>query len=358
MISSVSYGEGALGIVVSDAKQVRTTLDTLTEQSATGLVAPTYGGMSPSAASTSLSLQPQLAQQQAVMTGINTVQGRMDVAQAALSQISTIASNFHAQIASLNVLDPSEVDSVAGSARDALAQVADLVDSTDGDVYVFAGQDTDNPPIPDPGGIATGAFGTAITAAVAGLTTNGAAATIASTLQIAGTGSGSVSPFSPSINAGTTAAPTVALGDGRLVAVGIVAGENAAVTSQGTSTTGSYLRDILRGLATLGALSSSQLTADPQNFQTLLADTSNSLEGGIIALNQDAGVLGNRESELTQTNTVLTATSTALQTQIGNVQDVDMASTLSKLTQVQTQLQASYQVIASLQSLSLVKFLS
>jgi flagellar hook-associated protein 3 FlgL len=58
----------------------------------------------------------------------------------------------------------------------------------------------------------------------------------------------------------------------------------------------------------------------------------------------------------TQTTT-MTNMSTALQTQVGNAQDVDMAQTLSQLTQTQTRLQESYQLISGLQSLSLVKFL-
>jgi flagellar hook-associated protein 3 FlgL len=49
---------------------------------------------------------------------------------------------------------------------------------------------------------------------------------------------------------------------------------------------------------------------------------------------------------------------TALQSQLPDAQDVDMASTLSQLTQTQTQLQASYHLIADSQSLSLVSYLA
>ncbi len=50
-------------------------------------------------------------------------------------------------------------------------------------------------------------------------------------------------------------------------------------------------------------------------------------------------------------------TSTALSAQLSSVQDVDMAQTLSTITQVQTQLQASYQLISNVSGLSLAKFL-
>ena len=78
----------------------------------------------------------------------------------------------------------------------------------------------------------------------------------------------------------------------------------------------------------------------------------------MTALNQDAGVLGDRQTALAQTKTTLGDMSTALTTQVSGVEQVDMTATLSQLTQAQTQLQSSYQVIASLQSLSLTRYLT
>ena len=63
--------------------------------------------------------------------------------------------------------------------------------------------------------------------------------------------------------------------------------------------------------------------------------------GAITALNEEAGVLGNTQTALGATQTEQQAISTALTQQVSTVQDVDTAQTLSDLTQVQTQLQAS-----------------
>jgi len=68
-------------------------------------------------------------------------------------------------------------------------------------------------------------------------------------------------------------------------------------------------------------------------------------------------VLGNRQTALTSQQTELSDTAAALTTQLSSAQDVDMASTLSNISLVQTQLQASYQVISGMSGLSLVKFL-
>ena len=116
------------------------------------------------------------------------------------------------------------------------------------------------------------------------------------------------------------------------------------------------MRDVLRGLATLGALSSTQV--NDTGFATLVQDTYTSLGGAITALNQDAGVLGDTQSQLQSQTQASTDTVTALQSQLSGAQDVNMAATISQLTQTQTQLQASYRVIADSQSLSLVTYLA
>jgi flagellar hook-associated protein 3 FlgL len=116
------------------------------------------------------------------------------------------------------------------------------------------------------------------------------------------------------------------------------------------------MRDILRGLATVGALSGSQVGAG--GFTALVQDTNASLAGAVAALNQDAGVLGDRQTALEAQSTEIGQVSTALQTQLSGVQDVDMTSTLSALTQVQTQLQASYQLIAQAKGMTLAQYLT
>jgi flagellar hook-associated protein 3 FlgL len=353
-VGPVSLGAGTMGLLIGDAVTTKSQLDLLTKQAASGYVADTYGGLSRTQATTALSLGPVLAKNQAQQDAIAAVQGPMSVAQTALSGISSIASSFYAQIANLNGLNVGNVDTIAANARDALQQVAGLLDTQDNGQYVFAGIDSATPPIANPDQIGTSAFATAIATAVGSLATNGASATIASTLATAG--SSGTSPFSRSITDGTATPPIVSIGNGQTVAVGVLAGSNGAVASTGTSTTGSYTRDILRALATLGSLSSSQVN-DP-GFQTLTSDTYASLGGAVTALNQDAGVLGDRQTALTQTQTTLTHISTALQNQLAGADQVDMAATLSRLTQTQTRLQSSYQLIASLQSLSLTKFLA
>jgi flagellar hook-associated protein 3 FlgL len=364
-LSSVLAGDystsstGTLGVLVSNSTALSKQLTTLTEQVSSGLVSNTYGGLGASAG-VALQMSTAVAHNDTWAKNINSVTGQMDATQTALSQISSIASNFYSQTTNLNGLDSSEVDTIAASARQALQQVAGLLNTKYGDVYVFAGQDSSVAPVPNADSITQSGFYTAISTAVSNLGTNGATATIASTLATASSNAAGTSPFSTELSqSATTLAsfrPTVQVGENQYATVGIVASANGDVTSTGTSTTGSYIRDIMRGLATLGSLSSGQVSTT--GFDQLVSDTRTSLSGAISALNVDAGILGNQESSLTTTKDTLTSVSTTLKTQVSNIEDVDSAKALSNLSAVQTQLQASYEVISTLQSLSLTKYMS
>jgi flagellar hook-associated protein 3 FlgL len=356
MSSTIGNGYGILPTLIANSTSVHQQLDTLTEQASTGLVSQTYAGLG-GEASVSLNLNPQLTALQTYQNNIGQATGSMGVTQTAMTQIQQIAATFVSDIPDLNGLNTTEVDSVAAQANAALQQVADLLDTQDGGNYVFGGQDSANPPVPSPDNILTSGFYTQINAAVSGLSTNGATATAAATLAIAGSNAAGTSPFSAYMSQPVSAIspPVVQTGEGGTVQTGLLASGNSVAVSSGTSTTGSYMRDLLRGLATLGSLSSSQIN-DP-GFGALVQDTGTSLTGVVSAMAVDAGVLGNTQSNLTATATQLSDTATALTGQLSSVQDVNMAQTISSLTSMQTQLQASYRLISGETSLSLVNFL-
>jgi flagellar hook-associated protein 3 FlgL len=347
---------GLLGQLIADNATVHTQLDTLTTQASSGLVSNTYAGLG-NAASIALDLNPQITRLQTWQSNIDTATGRMGVTQTALTRLQSIASTWVANTNNLNGLNPPEVDTLAAQARTALQEVAGLLNTQDGSVYVFAGQDSANPPVPNPDQITTSPFFTQVQSAVQQLSTLGASGTAASTLATAQSNDPATSPFSSymSQSAANLAAPTIQIGINQTVVIGLFASSNEFVQSQGSSTTLSYTRDLMRALATIGSLTSTQVN-DP-NFAGLIGDTRTSLTNAVTAMASEAGVLGNTQANLTATQARLSETQTALTTQVGTAQDVDMAKTLSKLSAVQTQLQASYQIIASVNGLSLVKFL-
>ena len=134
------------------------------------------------------------------------------------------------------------------------------------------------------------------------------------------------------------------------MAVGLLANQNTLATSE-APTTGSYMRDLLRGLATLANLTPATATL------AVGADTRTRLGSAITAMATETGALGTVQADLQTRKATLAATQTTLTRQVSDVQDVDMAATLTKVSALQTQLQASYQVIAGVKSLSLANFL-
>ncbi|HVC59546.1 MAG TPA: flagellin [Acetobacteraceae bacterium] len=347
---------GQMASLISDSATVKQRLDQLTTQISSGLVSNTYAGLGAGAA-TSLNLQPQIAALQTWQANINQADGNMQVTQTAMTQIQQIASNFLAQTSNLEGSAASEVDTVAASAQQALVQVGGLLDSQDGNTYVFSGIDTGNPPVPNPDAILSSGFYTQIAAQVGALGTAGAAATIANTLSIAASNTTGTSPFSAYMSqpAAGLQAPTIQVGQSQTAAVGLLASANSSVASTGSATTGSYMRDLMRALATIGSLSSSQV--GDSGFQSVVQDANASLTGAISAMAEDVGVLGNTQTNLKTDQTTMSDTATSLTTQVGNVQDVDVAAAMSNLSLVQTQLQASYQMIGAVSGLSLAKFL-
>jgi flagellar hook-associated protein 3 FlgL len=369
-MSSISMigvtGFAPFGQLVANAEATHTRLNNLTNQASTGLIANNYAGLG-SGASVSLNLRPQVANLQTWQNNVDAVTGRMSVAQSALTQIQSIAASFYSQLNNVQGVNGSAIDTIAASARNTLKEVAGLLDTQDGGAYVFAGQDAGNPPVPDPDNILSSGFYTQISAAVGSLAPNvNNSATVAQTTFDAAKFGGTASPFSSYLTiTQTPSLPTVQIGQNQTETTGISASANGLIpasTSAGPtilggppSTTGSYMRDVLRALATIGSLSSGQSSA--AGFNDLVQDTRISLSNAVTAMAQDAGVLGNVQSSLTATQSRLADTQTAMTSQVSSAEDVDMAATLSQLSLVQTQMQASYQLIATLNGLSLAKFL-
>lgn len=319
-IGGIGGGIGLLQALATDSGAIRDQLAVATQQMATGKVASSYAGLG-AGARTSLNLTPQIAQLQTWSSNIDSATARLGVTQSALTSITSIASTFLAKAATLNGLTPGVTTSVAAQAKTALVQVAQLLNSKVGDTYVFAGQDTANPPVPD---------------------------TTAATLIPALLGSDTATPpFSATLGA---AVPTVQTGPGERAPVGVLANRNTLSVSAAPST-GSYMRDIMRALATLAN------TTDGLGLQATAADTSTRLQSAISAASSEGGALGDVQAGLAARKTALTETQTTLSAQVSSVENVDLAATLTRVTQLQTQLQASYQLIAGVRDLTLSKYI-
>ncbi len=311
---------GQLVRLLGHSSDVRRQLTQANQQAATGRIAETYAGLG-AGARVSLDLRPQIAHQETWQANIDAASGRLEATQNALKGISSIASDLYARTNTLNGLSSSDAASVAALARQGLERVAQLLNSKVGDVYIFAGQDTGTPPIPDTSPDLL------------------AAALLASDTATA--------PFSSTLSA---TPPTVNVGNGERVSVGLVANRNTLAVSP-APTTGSYLRDIMRGLATLTTVTNGPALA------ATAADTRTRLSGAISTIAVEAGALGDVQAGLATRKAQSLATITTLASQVSDAENVDLAAALTRVTSLQTQLQASYQIIAGMRDLTLSRYL-
>ncbi len=353
-MNGVTYATnfGTINNVLHNAALTNQSIANLTAQSSSGLISSDYAGLGAGAAP-ALDLTTQLAENAAGQANAASAATTSQVAQTVLGQLQTLVSGIASQLLSAAPGYQAGLSVLSANARADLVQVGELLNTKVGNTYVFAGQDSRNPPVPDPANIGTSAFATAIQAALANLPT-GTAATVQAQLLAAGA-PGATSPFSATLEA-TNALATADL-SGQTVQLGLLADRNSDGVSVGTGTTstGSYTRDILVGLATLAGLGTAS-PSDP-NVQALLGLTHTTLSQANDALNTDIGGLGSRQQVITGAQSELTATATALTTQLGNVQDANPAQVATQLSQAENQLQASYKIIAELQQLTLAKFL-
>lgn len=311
---------GLLARLGDNGTAVRAQLDAALLQQSSGLVSDSYSGLG-TGLRTSLDLRPAAQHAAVWQQNIDLATTRLDVTQSAMKQVSAIAADFFGKVNAINDIGASEVGSVAASARQALGQVAQLLNTRDGDTYVFAGQDSANPPVPNTDPDAVGA------------------ALLASDTATA--------PFSATLG---TAVPQVEVGDGQTVQVGLLANANT-LTASAPPTTGSYMRDLMRSLATLA-----QLVPGP-GAQAVAAATRTRLSGAIDAMAVETGALGTAEATLQARKATIASVQISLNKQVSGAEDVDLAAVLSKVSLLQTQLKASYQVVAGVKELSLTNFI-
>ncbi len=334
-----------LARLTRESSVIKTQLDTLTTQASTGLVSQRFGGLG-SAAQLSLDLRPQISRIDSFTQNIGVANTKLSVTDSTLGQLQTIAQTFLTGTYQMSATTPQGVDTMASQAKSALGQVEALLNTQVGQNYIFTGEDTSRPPLSDS---AFQSYVQSIQAPVSSLAAIGGTATAAATLAAAGASS----PYTATIG---SAPQTMQIGFGETAKVGVVAGQNAFATSQGGSTTGSYANDLIRALATISATSSSQ-TSTGQSFTDLINDTRTSLQGVVNTISAEQSGIGIQQQILTQSQATLTSTKSALTTQVSNVENVDAAATAPALTQAQQQLQISYKLISSMQSLSLVSYL-
>ncbi|SDB53604.1 flagellin N-terminal helical domain-containing protein [Belnapia rosea] len=348
-----------LGRLDTDTSVLRARLASLARQQATGLKAELPGDLG-AQLPRALSLRAEIARRDTYGTMIGQALSRTEATQQALGRLAEIAREFGDKVAVK--LDPNSPDTLplaASQARQALVEVGQLLNTQQGGEYLFGGSDFSNPPLPDPEGLPAGGMATQVAAAIATLGPGNAAAVSAATQAAALDDSAGTTPFSAFVTdpsrGGTEPRRSIVAADGMTTPVGLFANRNAAARSAG-ETTGSWARDLLRGLASIAALTPAQ-TNSPEDFRALADTIRGGLQSAANALADEQGALGQTEAQLANLQSRHAEMHDSLKAQLAGIEEVDMAEVLTRLQATKTALEASYNVIGTIGTLSLVSYL-
>ena len=105
-------------------------------------------------------------------------------------------------------------------------------------------------------------------------------------------------------------------------------------------------------LSELGGASLSTATQ-----QQLITSATSLINQGIASMTTTEANLGAAQTSVTNASDTMSSQLTILQTQIGNLDNVNANSVATQLNTLQTQLETAYQLTAQLQKLSLAQYL-
>lgn len=341
---------GTVGSLASTQVGLRARIDTLTRQVSTGQISHRHGDLGPDARR-AIDLRAEIGRREAYGNAADRALARADAMQTVMSRLHVLASEVSAEAKRTKTIGAPGVEPLARAAGAALAEVAALLNTQHGGEYLFGGSDVGTPPVTDASGIAGGPMAAAIATAVGTLDETNAD----SVLAAIGTASTdpATSPFSPFLEAdgATEARRALQVADGERVAFGVFANRD-----QMDEVAESWGRQLLRGLAALASTTTEQAQLG-DGWTGLLDGIATTLEGAARGLATEQGAVGAAQQRITAAAERHDDTLVALRTQLGTVEEVDLAEASALLREVQSRLEASYEVTGMIARISLADML-
>lgn len=320
-----------------------------------GFKSPDYSGLGVDSRKL-INFQRQMQSIESYQKVIATVDTRMTVEQESLNQIQEIGADLRAKY--LQIQPDLETDAAVRDifrieAKAAIEQINRLLDVQIDGRYLFAGAESQTRPMIAAGDAATpgtplGDFFTQVNAYTGGT----AVATVVGNVD---TYFDAVTPWYQAQNPATTLSARV--DEGVDVDYGVAANADA-------------FREILKGLYYFATVPYDP-TRDTEYFQ-LLDQGQGHLEAGlgltasrtppvavaaVTDISQVAATIGSEQQKMERIRLDHLNMLSLLEREIGLIQDADAATSISLFTQLQTQLEATFQITSSVNNLSLTNFL-
>lgn len=309
----------------SNLQSEQQTLALLNQQLATGQKFDNLTKYTPTEAKQLMDLQNGITQRQSYIDGMKTVSTRLSVYDLTMTDMEKIAAQASSLSSQNQTLDPTKQAGIAASTQTYLQQVINDLNQKVGDRYVYAGSRYSTQPVID------------LTSMLA---------LGPPTLPFSAT----VNPALPTYDSEYATSTT----DATAFNKDSVQLDSGSSISYGVTSVSDGFQQFFAGLQLMYAASQ---TSNATTYQT---DMTNATQLISSALNNiqtlHAGVAAATNTVSQEQKTQQTDIDN-LQSQIGDIQKVDLTEIGTNINLLQTQLQASYSATANLSQLSILKYL-
>lgn len=302
-------------------------------------------------------LEMQSNEQTTLQTSTTNAGQQLDTIQTALSSIATETQNIVSQgQETASEADGSQGYSVlASEATSAMTQIIDQLNTTYDGTAVFAGDGGSTPPMTaaDATGGPLDTINTVLSNAVTANGGNPLTSANVSNLLTELSSVFSNTNSNPALNYNGSFYNSSSSNDVTSVLIGT--GETVQYNASANQPA---ISDLLQGLSMLAMLGAPSSQLDPTAQSALLSAANTQLSAAQGEMTNLQGSLGATQSQLTAVATAQQTAATNTQTQILNYTQANTYSDTTTLDNLQTQLEASYELTSQISQLSLVHYMS
>jgi flagellar hook-associated protein 3 FlgL len=331
--------------------QAQSQLTTLEVESTTGQYAD-LGLQLGSQSGYELSLKNQYDQMQSLTTDNAIATTNLSASQAALDSIRSGAqTTLESLTTSTGVSDAASTLQTLGSTS--LQALIGSANASSGDQYVFGGINSSTPPLTSYFSTPPSSAQTAVDQAFQtffGFPTTSPSSLI-STITPAQMQNFLTGPFATEFS-GANWSSNWSSASSTDTSAEIAPGETIATSTNANQPGFQQLTQAYTMLNEFGGLALSQSTQ-----QVLVTTASSLVSQGVSSMTTTEAQVGSSLGQITQANAAMSSQMSILQTQVGNLDNVDPNSVATQLNTLTTQIETAYQLTAQLQKLSLAQYL-
>jgi flagellar hook-associated protein 3 FlgL len=304
-----------------------------------------------------LSLKNEYEVLQSTTTSNSVITTNLTTAQDALNAILTGAQSAQTNLTtwtSESSTSPTTLQSIGASGLQALVSLAN---TTSNGSYVFGGENSGVAPMNVFISTPASAAQTAVDGAFqAELTSTGTTASTITAAQmqtfLTGSGSGSFSALFSTSGSPSAWSTNWSSASSTNTSAQIAPGETVDTS---TNANQAGFQQLAEGYAMLSEFGNAGLS--PAALQVVTTTAMSLISQGVASITAQTANVGASLAQVTDANSSMSSQMTILQTQIGNLDNVNTTTVATEITQLSTQLQTAYSLTAQLEKLSLAQYL-